>query len=313
MITRGNRRRRNMKDWGRDLVASMRSFAVSVYKVVLAVLVLAVLATGGFYGVKLFNESRRFVLADVNVYGNVTLTQGEVLDDCNLWPGATDLLFADSEEFENRAVADPRLRTVKVIIDPPRSADIIVEEHDCVAYLVADDGLWAINHFGEVWDKADPGDMWPKPLIVLDKTPKSGLVVPRPVIQEALRLIRSVNRGQNPWKDTVIVVGYDEYLGLTLAGLDDGPVVRFGFGQYPRKIKVLGKALVEVEKQGFGVREIMLDDSVNPNRVAFKPYEPRPVETAVEEVADLTGIEGDEMEMYVTEEKFSDEDMEAVQ
>lgn len=269
------RRNRRVVSWKTRLhpagvIVLLRSLRVGRSMVIVALLIAA--AVGGWKAWQHWCQSQHFVLAQVDVVGTSHMLPEEVVIQCGLEVGTTDLLFVSASAVEDACETSPRVREAVVEVLLPDRVRIHVQEQTPILAVATRYGLYAVNELGEAFAPLEPEEFTGLPLLV--PHPEASLphaTWPKGTAnREALALVGVLSFPSSPWLDHPLRIGYRPLIGLDVVNDSAGIRVHFGKPPFARKFDRLLDALAVARDQSLLVDEVRVDNSARPHEVTLR-------------------------------------------
>jgi cell division protein FtsQ len=181
------------------------------------------------------------------------------------------LLLCDPELLAAALRRHPWIASVEVRRELPPALAVRVTERRAAA-VVELGGLYLVDHRGEVFKRAVPGDGLDLPVITgigRDAWVERQAEV-EPLLSAALALLARWSEGGLERRAAVSELNVHPDYGTTLWAGDDGIEVRLGQGDLPEKLQRLERVLSAIDAEGQRAEVLHLDNRRRPDWVAVR-------------------------------------------
>lgn len=254
------------------LAARVGRAAAPVAKLGLGVLL--VLGTAGataYGGYRLALGSPQFAVRDVELESSRRSSERELLEKAGVRIG-DNLLALDTHTAEQRLLADPWIRSVRVVRKLPHTLRIQLVEREALALASFDGGLFLVEPSGEpfkAWQEGDVDDLPVLTGITLEALAKdragavARLATGLSVLSHYERLpVSQQHRAQevnlSPDGEVVLTVGTR---GISL---------HLGQGPWPKKMLMVAEVMKTFENKRELPGVVFLDNALHPERVVVR-------------------------------------------
>lgn len=239
----------------------------------------AVLVGAGFcltgmifiFGYDALTQCDYFRADAITVEGVSRLSEKAILEAAELDPG-DNILSVNLAVVRKRLVAEPWIKSADIRRELPSRLIIRIDEHKPLAVL--DVGrCFLIDTAGEIFKEADPSEMSDIPIIAgidyvdwkCPENPETKIYSAVMAVLETLEMYRNVFPGQ-----AVEEVHVDREMGLTLRARGPVATIHLGYGQYPRKVRRVGRIFthLQINDSIAGIKSL---DAHNPDRIVATP------------------------------------------
>ncbi len=250
-------------------VRLMHGFAA----VLLVSVVAAGLAMGGMELSRWASTSPAFSLDTIDVSGNIAVGKEEIITVSGLERGR-NIWSADLEETERRLMLDRRFERVALSRRPPGTVVVRVQEREPIAFVQLD-RLYGVSERGELIPLTTANGLPDLPVITVDATSYRHAPDAAESRERSFETLRDAMRGSPEIARALYLMRvlrtmspgmYDELSEIHVSSPDDpiaymvegGLAIRFGTGNYPRKIEMLRRTVEELEANAIRTRLIDL-------------------------------------------------------
>jgi cell division septal protein FtsQ len=254
------------------LAAHVARTVAPVAKLLLGVvLVLGTAGATAYGGYRLALGSPQFAVRDVEVESSRRSSERVLLEKAGVQLG-DNLLALDTHAAEQRLLADPWIRSVRVVRKLPHTLRIQLVEREALALASLDGGLFLIEPSGEpfkAWQEGDADDLPVLTGVTLEALAKdragavARLATGLSVLSHYERLpVSQQHRAQevnlSPDGEVVLTVGTR---GISL---------HLGQGPWPKKMLMVAEVMKTFETKRELPGVVFLDNALHPERVVVR-------------------------------------------
>lgn len=239
--------------------------AADIFK---AVTLLCTVGTIGFVLILSFNllvSCPLFAIQQTVVRGCRELTEKDVLSLATI-RSSQNILAVNTEAIAARVRANPWISQVHVGRELPNRLIIEIKEHNAVAIMRRDDGLYLLDSGCVPFKKLELGDDADFPIL-------SGFYhdgrTNRKLLDEAMSLMSRLNgiKTAIPFQ-TISEIQGDDVTGLTILA-DNGLSIQFGLGNYENKLSRLMPIMNDLAQRGHNMAFMHIDLS-DPTKITIQ-------------------------------------------
>jgi cell division protein FtsQ len=229
--------------------AKRRANAAGRLGTALALLLTAALGYGGWEAYQWFTHAELFQVAGVDVKGVRSVSEGEIRELAGMFTGQ-NIFGVDLGGASRRALANPRVRDVRIERSLPNRISILITERTPRAVLQASNGRFLIDGEGVVMATVQQagGEAAGLPVIavrdcraVLREAASAGAV------SEALELAREL-AARGGWDPGAVTVKADSAESIAVVYADHE--FRIGSGNYDEKLRRMGEIVADMRQRG---------------------------------------------------------------
>jgi cell division protein FtsQ len=229
--------------------AKRRASAAGQLGTALALLLTAALCYGGWEAYRWFTHADLFQIAGVDVKGVRSVSEGEIRELAGMFTGQ-NIFGVDLGAASRRALANPRIRDVRIERSLPNRISILIAERTPRAVLQASNGRYLIDGEGVVMAPVlqNGAEAAGLPVIavrdcraVLREAASAGAVA------EALELTAAL-AARGGWDPGAVTVKADSAEGIAVVYADHE--FRIGAGNYDEKLKRMGEIVADMRQRG---------------------------------------------------------------
>jgi cell division protein FtsQ len=213
----------------------------------------------------------RFAVNRVELEGAERLTQAQVTQRMGLELG-TNIFKFDPEGAEQKLLADPWIRQVKVTRRLPSTLRVELEERDATAVAAIGEKLYLVTRIGEPFKELEPKDPFDLPVVTGIAAENLAKDRPREVSRiaialEVLRHWQKIPSSQvYPAQEIHLTEGGD----VVLTAGKTGVTFHLGRGPWRRKLLMGDRVIERLARRGRVPGIIFLDNRAHPDRVVVR-------------------------------------------